>query len=240
MFEKNSLNLIDCLEGMKKLENSCIDLIISDPPYNISGTSNHIKSEEKKFSSIKENWDEIIDFEAFNTNWLTESYRVLKPKGAILVWGSRHNIYQVGYLMGKIGFQIKTHYVWYKNNAMPCLTGRNPSESTEQCIWAVKGPGWTYNLDYAKKINDGKNIREVFITNQTPPNEKTFGKHPSQKRLKDLTEHLVGLHSNEGETILVPFCGSGTECLAAKQCNRNYIAFDLDPNYLEIARLRLI
>ena len=156
-----------------------------------------------------------------------------------MVWGSRHNIYLIGYLLNKIGFKIKTHYTWYKTNSMPCLTGRNPSESTEQLIWAVKGKGWTYNLNYAKEINNGQNIRNVFITTQTPPNEKLKGKHPSQKRLIGLTDILINLHTKENDLIIVPFVGSGTECLAAKLYNRNFIGFELSQDYINIAKQRL-
>ncbi len=239
MLELNHIYNIDCIEGMKQIEENSIPLIIADPPYNISGSSNQIISEEKQYSSIKENWDNIENFEEFNKNWLKESFRVLKNGGSLLCWGSRHNIYLCGYLIQKIGFTIRTDYFWEKTNAMPNLTGRNASESTEHCIFATKGKNWTYNLKYAKQINKNKNIRNVFKTSMTPPCERKFGKHPSQKRLIDLTDHLIFLHSNEKETVLVPFCGSGTECLAARMYKRNYLGFDLSPEYIKIAENRI-
>jgi site-specific DNA-methyltransferase (adenine-specific) len=229
----------DVIDGLRMLPNESVDLIIADPPYNIGKKGKYIESKEKRFYAIKEEWDTIDDFESFNFVWLKECERVLREGGSLLVWGSRHNVYLCGYQIEKLGLQIKTHYTWYKTNAMPCLTGRNPSESTEQLIWAVKGSKWTYNLEYAKSINDGKNIRNVFITTQTPVSEKREGRHPSQKRIEGLTDILVNLHSNPGDTILVPFCGSGSECVAAKQYGRYFISFELESKYIEIANKRL-
>ncbi|STO12749.1 Modification methylase DpnIIB [[Flavobacterium] thermophilum] len=237
--ELNRIYQMDCLEGMKLIPDNSVDLIIADPPYNIGKKGKYIQSEEKRFYAIKEEWDTLDNFEEFNWLWLSEAYRVLKNGGSLLVWGSRHNIYICGYQIEKIGYDIKTHYTWYKTNAMPCLTGRNPSESTEQLIWAVKGKNWTYNLNYAKEINEGKNIRNVFITTQTPSKEKTYGKHPSQKRIEGLTDILINLHTNENDIILVPFCGSGTECVAARMLNRKFMAFETESKYIEIANKRL-
>jgi len=237
--ELNRIYQMDCIEGMRLLPDESVDLIIADPPYNIGGKSNYIQSEEKRFFAIKEEWDTIDNFEEFNFSWLKESYRVLKQGGSLLVWGSKQNIYLCGYQIEKLGLQIKTHYTWYKTNAMPCLTGRNPSESTEQLIWAVKGNKWTYNLDYAKSINRGKNIRNVFITPQTPASEKREGRHPSQKRVEGLTDVLVNLHSNSGDVVLVPFVGSGSECVAALRNNRHFIGFEREPEYIKIANKRI-
>jgi len=241
MISNNSLNLMDCIAGMAQLTEKSTDLVVADPPYNVGGKSNHIISIEKKFSSIKEEWDTVsgCDFEEFNKRWINESYRILKDGGSLLCWGSRHNLYLCGHLIEKAGFTIRTEYVWYKTNAMPCITGRNPSESTEHLIWATKGKCWTYNLSYAKSINNGQNIRNIFTTIQTPQKERQHGKHPSQKRLEGLTDHLINLHSNPNDIIVVPFCGSGTECVAAAKSGRNYIAFELEEKYLEIAKKRL-
>lgn len=240
---ENNVNRVhqrDCIEGMKNtIPNDCVDMILADPPYNIGADNKHIASVEKKFSSIKEDWDTIEDFENFNRDWISECARILKPGGSLLVWGTRHNIYLCGYQIKNAGLDIRTHYTWFKTNSMPCLTGRNCSESTEQLIWATKGKKWTYNLDYAKSINNGQNIRNVFTTNMTPPNEKLEGKHPSQKRLAGLTDHLVGLHSNPGDLILIPFCGSGTEVLAAAQMGRHFVAFELSKDYIGLSKRRL-
>src|SRR6218665_2275196 len=100
----------DCIQGMRMIPSDCIDLIIADPPYNIAKDGANAEMKHLKFKTINEEWDYIEDFEAFNRAWLEECYRVLKPKGSILSYGTHHNIFQVGYLMTKIGFQIRIKY----------------------------------------------------------------------------------------------------------------------------------
>lgn len=236
---------MNCIEGMKEIRENVIDLVFADPPYNISNNTNSIKNEEKRYASINEDWDKITNYELFTLSWLMEAKRILKPTGSVLVWCSKHNMFEVGYILKQLEFQIKTLYTWHKTNAMPCLTGRNATEATEYVIWAVKDKNWTYNLNYAKEINDGKNIHNIIpegiIINlaQTPPKEKLFGKHPTQKRLEGLTDILLQLHTNEEDLIVVPFVGSGTECCACKIYGRNFIGFETNKEYIELAQKRL-
>lgn len=232
----------DCIAGMKKLADKSVNLVIGDPPYNIAGKSKsfeHQRHENSVFTKINEDWDKLADMTRFNKDWIYESYRILADNGSILVWGTRHNLFDVGTILEQAGFDIKTIYTWYKTNAAPNFTGRAPTETTEFCIWAVKGKGWTYNLDYAKRINEGKNIRNVLTTSLTPPKEKTCGKHPSQKRLDGLTEHLVQLHSNENDIVVIPFAGSGTEIIACIGSNRNVIGYELEREYIDIINKRI-
>lgn len=126
-----------------------------------------------------------------------------------------------------------------KTNPAPNWIGKSPCAATEYLIWATKGAKPTYNLDYAKSINSGKNIKNVFQTSLTPPSEKKKGKFPCQKRLEGLTDHLINLHSNEGDIILVPFAGSGTECIASQINKRNWISFETNREYMELANMRL-
>ncbi|MED1874853.1 DNA-methyltransferase [Brevibacillus borstelensis] len=237
--ELNRIYQLDVNDGMKLIPDNSISLILADPPYNIGKKGRYLEANNKKFRTVKEDWDTIDDFESFTYSWLEESYRVLKPGGSLLTYGTKHNIYMTGWFIEKIGLQIRTEYTWYKTNAAPCWTGRNPTESTENIIWASKGSGWTYNLDYAKSLNDGKNIRNVIVKSLTPPREKKHGKHPTQKPLEGLTDILINLHSNEGDIILVPFCGSGTECVGAEMLNRHWISFETNPEYIVTANKRL-
>lgn len=239
--ELNRIYQMDCIEGMRLIPDGSVDLIVADPPYNIGGKSNKfdVKTNLVAFSTIREEWDTIDNFDDFNVAWISECYRVLREGGSFLIWGTRHNLFSVGFIAEKIGLSSKTIYVWHKRNPMPCLTGRNPTEATEFAIWLTKGKRWTYDLNYTKSINDGKNIRNVIETATTPPKEKGNGKHPSQKRLDGLTDNTIKLHSKEGDIVLIPFCGSGTECVASAMTKRNFISFETTPEYIEIANKRL-
>ena len=111
----NTINNIDCLEGYKLLEDNSIDLIIADPPYNLSKSSTHWKwnNEVKnigfggKWNITNEDWDDISfdDYWKFSTSWILESKRVLKPTGSIWVFGTYHNIgiFNVSIFLSNLG-----------------------------------------------------------------------------------------------------------------------------------------
>ncbi|OMD37524.1 DNA-methyltransferase [Paenibacillus odorifer] len=237
-FELNRIQQRNCIIGMSFLPGNCIDLVIADPPYNIGreGAKVNLK---KGYKAINESWDNIEDYETFTTHWLRECYRVLKPGGSILCYGSHHSIFITGYVMRQLGFKVKTQYVWRKKNPPPSFLGTNPTYATEFIIWATKPDGLTtYNLDYAKAINEGKNIHNILETALTPKREKTYGKFPCQKPLQ-LAVKLIQLHSNINDTILIPFCGSGTEAVASVVTNRSFISFETNREYIELANNRL-
>lgn len=190
------------------------------------------------YKAINEDWDKIEDFEEFTTELLCQLYRVLMPGGSIISYGTHHNIFLTGQLMEYIGFKVKMMYVWKKLNPPPSFLGTNPTYATEFIIWATKEGKCTYNLDYSKYINNGKNIQNVFETPLTPRREKKYGKFPCQKPL-DMTTKLIHLHSNENDVVLVPFCGSGTEVVAAALSNRQFISFETNARHIEIANARL-
>lgn len=126
-----------------------------------------------------------------------------------------------------------------KKNPPPSFLGTNATYATEFIILATKpGGSMTYNLDYAKAINNGKNIQNVFETALTPKREKTHGKFPCQKPLQ-LAVKLIQLHSNINDTVLIPFCGSGTEAVASVLTNRSFISFETNREYIELANNRL-
>jgi site-specific DNA-methyltransferase (adenine-specific) len=230
----------DTVCGMKMIPDNGVDLIIADPPYNAGGRGTKVKMNKAKYKSINEKWDTMNDeeFGFFNFAWITECFRVLKPGGTFLCFASIHNLFDVGTLMPKIGFKINQKYEWKKVNPVPALLGTNAVFSTESIILGSKLKKCTFNLDYAKSINNGKNIHDVFVTNQTPPKEKKHGKFPCQKPL-ELAIKLINLHSQRGDIVLLPFCGSGTEAVASVMTGRRFITFERETEYIEIANKRL-
>ncbi|MEK5478764.1 site-specific DNA-methyltransferase [Paenibacillus sp. FSL R5-0407] len=229
----------DCIEGMKMIPDGSVDLIIADPPYNTGekGTKVNLKA-EYGYNFFNQAWDKITDFDTFNREWIEQCYRVLKPNGSILVYGTFHNLFSVGYFIERTGLTVRAKYEWRKKNPPPNFSGNAPHFATESIIWATKGKSRTYNLHFAKKINGGKNIQNIIETALTPQREKKFGKFPCQKPL-ELTIKLIQLHSHKDDIILVPFCGSGSEAVAAEIVGRNFITFEREPAYIELANMRL-
>jgi excisionase family DNA binding protein len=252
---KNQLFLGDCLEILKAIPTHSIDCLITDPPYNISGydhkkqigwlKSNDFWKKQKAFKKIDENWDKFSDddYESFTIEWLSEIKRIVKPNGNIAIFGSYHNIYKIGYLIEKLDLKIINSIIWYKRNAFPNVTQRMFCESTEQIIWCVNeskknAKNWTFNYQIMKELNGGVQMRNLFDVPLTKQSEREFGKHPSQKPLEVLNNLVLAL-TNEGDTVLDCFLGSGTTAVSALQHKRNFVGIEQNYEYLQIAEKRL-
>jgi site-specific DNA-methyltransferase (adenine-specific) len=249
--EPNRLITGDCLKVMQGWPDGCIDHCIVDPPFNI-GSGSGRKSRQGlgwAFSShvtMQESWDAFTkdEFFAFNVAWLREVTRVVRPNGNILVFGTYHNIYQLGFILQDVlERRVLNSVVWFKPNAQPNITARTLTESTEQIIWAVNGTpasatGWTFNYWDAKEMNGGKQLRNLWEFPVTPQKERSNGKHPSQKPLA-LIERAVLLASKPGELLLDPFGGAGTLGVAAARHGREWLMIESVPEYAAIAERRL-
>ena len=140
----------DCIKVMnKKINEESIDLIFADPPYNLSGSG--LKWEGNKTGGdwymINENWDKMTapEYMQFTRQWISSCHRVLKNSGSVYVACSYHNISEVMIVLKQLDFKINNVITWRKTNAMPNMTKRVFTHSTEFVVWAVKGSGWTFN-----------------------------------------------------------------------------------------------
>ena len=244
----NRIILGDALEVMRGWPDACVDHCIADPPFNMSRR----KGLGWAFSShvtMQEGWDRFTedDFFRFNVEWLREVVRVVKPNGNILVFGTYHNIYQLGFILQSgLNRRLLNSIVWYKPNAQPNITARTLTESTEQLVWAVNGPpdgrdkatGWTFNYWDAKALNGGKQMRNLWEFPVTARSERALGKHPSQKPLA-LLERLVQIATAPGDLVLDPFGGTGTLALAAENQSRDWVLVEAVDEYASLARARL-
>jgi len=196
--------------------------------------------------TMSETWDAFSkdEFFRFNVEWLREVSRVVKPNGNILVFGTYHNVYQLGFILQDVlERRVLNSVIWSKPNAQPNITARMLTESTEQIIWAVnntpaRATGWTFNYWDAKEMNGGKQMRNIWEFPVTARSERALGKHPSQKPLA-LVERAVLLASKPGEVILDPFGGSGTLAVAAQRQGREWVLIENVDEYASIAQKRL-
>ena len=232
----------DSLELLKNIDDNSIGLIFSDPPYFLSNDG--ISCQSGKMVSVnKGKWDKIDTYkeiEIFNKLWLQECQRVLKDNGTIWVSGTHHNIYSVGNTMKLLGYKVLNVVTWEKPNPPPNLSCRYFTHSTEQVIWSSKNKKSKHFFNYPlmRKINDGKQMKDVWKMTSPGKNEKRFGKHPTQKPEK-LLERIILSSSNEGDLVLDPFQGSGTTGVISKKLNRRYIGIDLDSEFLDISIKRI-
>lgn len=244
----------DCIEVLEeKIDRESIDLIYADPPYNLSGKG--LKWEGNKTGGnwymINEDWDKMdnSEYEKFTFNWIKACKQVLKPNGAIYISCSYHNIGECIMGLKKLGFKINNVITWYKTNAMPNMTKRVFTHSTEFIIWAVKGKNWVFNYEILKQINpeltkDGKpkQMRDLWKMPLVQGKERLKNKngkaaHPTQKP-KEMLKRIILASSNEGDIVLDPFAGSGTTLVVAETLKRNWIGVEKEKKYVHLIKKR--
>ena len=228
----------DCLKTLKKIKEKSIDMVFADPPYFLSG--NGITCNGGKMVSVKKaDWDEKITLKEkhdFNKKWIKECRRVLKDNGTIWISGTLHNIYSIGMALEENGFKIINNITWKKLNPPPNISCRAFTHSTETILWAkkdIKNNKHKFNYSIMKEMNNGKQMKDVWETSLVKPNEKKYGKHPTQKPL-EILEKIVLASTDEDDLILDPFNGSGTTGIIANRLNRRYIGIDIEKDYLDI------
>lgn len=249
----------NCILGMKKLPDNSVDIIVADPPYNLSKGNSLIWDNSVELSGMGGNWHKVMevwdnmtfnDYWNFTEQWLTEAKRILKPTGSMWIFGSYHNIGIINVLCQKLEIEIINEIIWFKRNAFPNLSGRRLTASHETIIWGHVGKSkrqYYFDYEYSKNgnfdgdnlKNAGKQMRTVWdIPNNKDKSELNWCDHPTQKPLKIL-KRIIRLSSKPGDILLTPFSGSGSECVAAKMLGRNYIGFETDANYYKSSINRL-
>lgn len=241
--ELNTIYNEDCLEGMKKLEDNSIDLVVTSPPYNI----------KKKYSSYKDDLS-LQEYLAFLKKVLQESARVLKPKGNIMINVGNYidkngNAIPISYfifdMLNDLDLNFRQEIVWYFQGGLSAtkkLSGR-----FENILWLYK-EDYVFNLENIRvkewkqvdKRNNpnGKNPTNVWEINRVAYGSKEKTEHPAQFPT-EMIERITKGWSNEGGVVLDPFMGSGTTAIACLNTGRNYIGFELDEGYYKSSLERI-
>ncbi len=255
------LYLGDCLNILSQLKENSIDMIFADPPYNLSNGGFTVHA-GRMVSVNKGDWDMSRGFEddyAFHYKWMEACKRVLKPGGTLWVSGTYHSIYQCGHALQSLGYHILNDISWFKPNASPNLSCRFFTASHETIIWARKDKKakHTFNYDEMKNgdwsedvvkkpglqmrsvwgIKDNFDNEQVWSIGTPKPDEKKFGKHPTQKPL-ELLRRIVLASTNKGDIILDPFTGSSTTGIASMLNDRKFVGIDMEKDYLELSKKR--
>ena len=214
MLELNKIHHGDCLELMKDIPDGSVDLIIADPPYGVNYQSNFRKDKFKKLTN-----DSVI-----MTEWLDDAYRVLKDGGALYCY-TRWDVFSEWFDSVSDHFKVKNTIVWYKRGGgLGDLKGAYMFNH-ELILYAVKG----------RHILNGKRLNDVW---EIPKDSANKYLHPTQKPL-DLSKRIIEKSTKENEIVLIPFAGSGSECVSAIESKRFFIGMELDEEYYNIATNRI-
>lgn len=217
------------------------DMVFADPPYFLSNDGLTIKN-GKIVSVNKGSWDKSHGFEEvnrFNRKWLLLIRDKMKPDATLWISGTAHNIFSVGQILVELGFKILNVITWEKTNPPPNFSCRYFTHSTEQVIWARKEEAVPhfFNYDLMKKLNDDKQMKDVWKLPAIARWEKSCGKHPTQKPLSLLTRIILA-STRKGAWILDPFTGSSTTGIAANLLNRRFLGIDREVEFLKISQAR--
>ncbi len=220
-----SMELIhgDCLEVMKTMPDKSVDLILVDPPYGISFKSSRQTYQRKIENDSFEDWLAILPF------MLQEFKRLLTDTGCCCCCcggGGKTPVTAIFTMEAIKHFHLIQTLVWRKFIGL----GWRYRPAYENIIILSKDKE-SYNFyDTSRKC---ANLIEGI--NQKIPIQ---GEHPTVKPLK-LMEHLIKIHSIEGQIVFDPFMGSGTTGIACKYLNRDFIGIELDKEYFDIAKKRI-
>lgn len=222
----------DCLELIKQIPSNSVDLILIDPPYEISRPTNFQSGEETGRDTDR--FRISMDFGEWDKNFtglevvIKEGYRILRQGGTMICFYDLWKIETLKNLYDSNKFKQVRFIEWMKTNPVPINSKINYlTNAREVAVSAIKGSKPTFNSSYDNGL---------YSYPICAGKERTI--HPTQKPLSLITD-LVLKHSNEGDTVLDCFMGSGTTGVACKNTNREFIGIELDEKYYKVACERL-
>lgn len=198
--EINKIYNEDCLEGMKRIPDKSVDLIITDPPYGKKadkGTNGFGSAKNRRYVG---EWDNAIPEKIV----FDEMFRVAKN---VIIFGANY-----------FAHLLPPSNCWIFWDKKGNVNFQNPFADGELIYTTFNKPVKKIVFRQQGFINDSEDTRY----------------HPTQKPT-ELLEILIEEFSKEGDTILDPFIGSGTTARACINTNRNYIGFELDEHYYNVA-----
>lgn len=225
--EINKIYHQDCFEGMAQMLRGGVkcDLIVTDPPYLFESGGKGKSELGQRADKLKESIDFIskdFDFER-----CFELFLELQDIPNLLIFCSNRQLSRTMSFFENKGLRV-TCLVWHKTNPIP-LTNNTYMQDVEFVV-RVNGEGATFNndcpFDYKKK---------VYTSGIVPSHNRL---HPTQKDLKHISR-FIELHSKEGDLVLDAFMGSGTTAIACIKNKRNFIGFELNKEFYDIATKRV-
>ena len=238
----------DCINGMNHQKEGNFNLIVADPPYNLSKDFGIWKEDEKR-----------TEWKEWSREWLKSAYRVLSNQGNIFIYGIHHHQCWIQCIMYDLGYLYRRQIIWHYENGFAGYGKRTLRASYEPLLWFSKTNNYIFH-EIREPYKSQERLKHKITKNgkvwMPNPNGRMVGdiwnfpilagkrfrdervNHPTQKPLS-ISRRLVKHFSNKGDTVLVPFAGSGSECVAATLEDRGYLGFELNQEYIDIANNRL-
>ena len=224
LFNENNLDFMD------RLPDSSIDLILTDPPYNIAPFSrgNIILNNGRTINNNIAAWDNVpLNPE----DYIKPFSRIIKPTGNIFIFSS-YSLLGKWYDAFNPIFSTFQFFVWHKTTPTHSVYHNSFLNSCELiiCLW---NKGHTWNFSSQDKMHNFFECPSCI-----PPERINFPRHPTQKPLA-LIEHLLKIASNPNDIVFDPFMGVATTGVASLKNQRRFIGTDINKEYVEASLKRL-
>lgn len=255
--EPNTVYNEDCVQGLKKIPDDTVQIIIADCPYNIG----------KDFQNDSDR-QTLEKYLSWCDEWITECLRILKPNGTMYIYGFSE-------ILAFIRVRVKCNVRWlvwhYTNKNVPSLQFWQRSHESILCCWkkekvfnldAVREPytdtflknssGKTRNATKGRFSKGDKETTYVAHEKGALPRDvikipalaggagrKERVNHPTQKPLDLCRKLLCASQQNKDDLVVIPFAGSGSECVACKELGLPFVAFEINPEYVQVCLQRL-
>lgn len=220
----------DCMEKLKEIPDKSIDLILSDPPYNLApySTGNMKFDWRSEINNDVADWDQEI---LAPKDLLADFKRILTPTGNIFIFTSYHMIGKWHEVFDP-EFDTFQFMVWHKTNPVPSIRKTSFLNSCELiiCMW---NRGHTWNFTKQNQMHN-------FIENPICLGGERLKepKHPTQKPV-NIMKHIINLASRENDIVLDPFMGVASTGVAAQLLRRRFLGIEIDEAYYEAGRKRM-
>ncbi len=227
----------DCITGSREhLEDSSVDLIITDPPYGINGDTLH-RHYNRDESYVVDGYVEIPEakYKTFSTGWINQAERVLRPGGSIYIVSGYSNLHHILNALHSTSLQERNHIIWKYNFGV--YTSQKYVSSHYHILYYLKPPASqvTFNTysrfgSKDKKKNGNSRLYEdmedVWIINR----EYKPGKKKNKNELPTgLLAKMIQYSSNPGDVIADFFLGSFSTANVAKGLRRSIVGFEINP-----------
>ena len=221
MLKTNEIYNMDCMEGLKLLNDNSVDLVIIDPPYLLN------LNKVKKPTNMNNYANELLNLKnGFDLKVLDILIQKMKKINIYIYCCKRKVKDLLNYFSDKnCNHEILT---WHKLNPSPLINNNYLPDTEYILFFREKGV----------KIYGNYHTKRKYYLSLTNKVDKQKYKHPTIKPLELIERHIIN-SSKEGDLVLDCFCGSGTTLVGAINQNRRYIGFEIDKKYYEIAKKRI-
>ncbi len=242
---KSKIQNTDCIRGMACIDDACVDLVVTDPPFAIGfgpARANYNRTGSRVIKGYAEIRPE--DYYEFTRSWMSGAYRVLKESGSMYVFSGWNNLGDILGALDDVGFVTVNHIVWKYQFGV--VTRRKFVTSHYHCLYVCKNDKKRRFYPFARfgakeRTPDGRSAHygdkeDVWDIKR----EYWSGDIKTPTKLpRKLVEKILQYSSEPGDLVLDPFLGSGQVAVISKIMKRRYLGFEIVPEYFGFAKERI-